>query len=393
MAERSVILDDRSPQITYTGNWKLGGVSAEYNSTTHGTWSAGAQATIAFTGTSIAVHGTIGRELSEGDQEFSPVTTYELDGNSGSLFTFVGTPSKEILYRQRFYSSPKLANRRHSLVVTLVTQDKNVYWIDYAKVAQPGEMSKGLIAAVVSGSVVSFLLIIFIAIAWRILSLRRRDRLAERLVGGESQPSFWPWCSRSSGMLVPFGSNALPESMSPDGEVCTSGSMSQSHGSEFQPQQHRDGSSPGSEFRPGFGAEYPYRSGYITQGGTYMEKLGAGIPARSMSSSSSGGSSTRRGITVDTNVAVSTWHSRSMDNSTLYTPLSSTTLDTSVGTRNKIAVSRSSTTRSNGGRSVQHSSRTGTSVTRSLTTHRSEDWRGETDPPAYTDAHPSCAEF
>lgn len=45
-------VDDVNPQIVYTGAWEAAGVIEEYDSTTHGTIFAGAQATFIFNGPS-----------------------------------------------------------------------------------------------------------------------------------------------------------------------------------------------------------------------------------------------------------------------------------------------------------------------------------------------------
>ena len=48
----TLILDDRDPDIVYSAGWSLGGVPAEYNSTTTYTDSAGATMNLTFQGVS-----------------------------------------------------------------------------------------------------------------------------------------------------------------------------------------------------------------------------------------------------------------------------------------------------------------------------------------------------
>ncbi|RDB19856.1 hypothetical protein Hypma_013091 [Hypsizygus marmoreus] len=132
MAAQNITIDDRSPQIRYTGDWETGGGPWEYLSTTHGTTTAGSQAIVTFSGESIAVFGTIasGTLGSSG----APVTTYSIDG--GTPATFVGTSYFIDVYKQLFFQSPVLPTLpEHTLVITLDHTGGNELWFDYVQVA------------------------------------------------------------------------------------------------------------------------------------------------------------------------------------------------------------------------------------------------------------------
>ncbi|KAG6865237.1 hypothetical protein C0991_004179 [Blastosporella zonata] len=214
MPEKTLIIDDSSPQIAYSGQWDLGGVEQEYNHTTHGSWTKGSQATISFTGAgiSIEVYGTIGREQNNGDPAYSPITTYVIDGNNDSASTFTGTPETAIMYNQLLYQSPKLDRGEHQLVVTLTNSNMNPAWIDYFQVEQPTHVASTLIAGVVIGGVLGISLLLII---WFLL--RRISRLSQRKVQYEKVPrkathTYWPWMTRPPADVTPFGSDPFSES-------------------------------------------------------------------------------------------------------------------------------------------------------------------------------------
>ncbi|RDB27913.1 hypothetical protein Hypma_002238 [Hypsizygus marmoreus] len=129
-----VTLDDTDPQIHYTGLWESAGRFEEYNSTTHGTRTAGSQATLVFKGSSVSVYGTIGRENDNGSPAFAPVTSYSVDGSD--VVTFTGTPvGGGIVFGQPFYHSGKLnESQEHTLVITNTLPGKNRFWFDYIQI-------------------------------------------------------------------------------------------------------------------------------------------------------------------------------------------------------------------------------------------------------------------
>ncbi|KAF5376679.1 hypothetical protein D9615_007884 [Tricholomella constricta] len=141
MASDTIIIDDVNPRIAYTGFWERGGVGSEYNSTTHGTASAGSRATIKFNGrSSIAVYGTIGRENNNGHPSFAPITEYSIDGSAPS--SFKGTPMRGVIYRQLFFQSPTLEEgegKEHTLVIENTLPGRNMFRLDYLQLISSTE--------------------------------------------------------------------------------------------------------------------------------------------------------------------------------------------------------------------------------------------------------------
>ncbi|KAG5645138.1 hypothetical protein DXG03_006855 [Asterophora parasitica] len=180
---RSVIIDDSSPQISYTGTWKLGGTAEDYNFTTHGSAVKGSQVTITFTGNFIEVYGTIGLEHNDGDATYSPITTYTIDGKAKAALSFTGTPANDMQFQRLFYKSPRLAKSKHQLVVTLMTDQKNMFWIDYFIVGTRPPPT-ALIVGGVASAIIGILLLVLMTI-----SLCRKSRKSPEEPPGQSQLS------------------------------------------------------------------------------------------------------------------------------------------------------------------------------------------------------------
>ncbi|KAF9468701.1 hypothetical protein BDZ94DRAFT_1232248 [Collybia nuda] len=118
----SDVVDDRDPAIQYIGRWSPQGVSEEYNSTVHAPLEDGAQAVFKFTGTSIAVYGTLRSPHTPG------IATYSVDG--GHSTTIRGPITSMVLFRQKLYQSPQLGNGGHILTIT-PTSEGGGYFLDY----------------------------------------------------------------------------------------------------------------------------------------------------------------------------------------------------------------------------------------------------------------------
>lgn len=129
----TVAVDDRDSRITYTPNWFLAGGSDEFGSTTHGTRTAGARATFKFTGSSVAVYGTIS---DSGVYKDPPISTYGVDG--ASSVTYSATAGTKAQYKQRFFQSPKLADGEHTLLITSTVANA-FFWVDYIEFTPAAE--------------------------------------------------------------------------------------------------------------------------------------------------------------------------------------------------------------------------------------------------------------
>uniref|UniRef100_A0A0W0EUJ7 Uncharacterized protein n=1 Tax=Moniliophthora roreri TaxID=221103 RepID=A0A0W0EUJ7_MONRR len=120
-------VDDMDSRISYTpaNAWFLGGVSEEYNSTTHGSQSILAEMSFQFNGTSITVYGTITHRADIP----SPVDVFALDDSLP--VRFAPTVQAGVAQRHvRMFFSPPLKDGLHTLIMRR-TVDKSESWIDY----------------------------------------------------------------------------------------------------------------------------------------------------------------------------------------------------------------------------------------------------------------------
>ncbi|KAI0918323.1 hypothetical protein AcW1_009763 [Taiwanofungus camphoratus] len=113
-------IDDTSSRLIYRGSWVESGSSNEYNSTTHGTGTAGSSVDFVFNGTFVAVYGTVGTTRSN--------STYVLDGSPPVSFVAPKPPSP--VYREAFFSSSVLSAGLHTLNVTAMGEG-SYFWLDY----------------------------------------------------------------------------------------------------------------------------------------------------------------------------------------------------------------------------------------------------------------------
>lgn len=121
----NLVLDDRHPAIQYSPvQWGEAGSQYEYNLTNTWTSSLGATAKIRFSGTGIAVYGTIGPKYSGQD----PISLYTLDNNSPT--TYHGKAEANSQYRKLFFQSPVLRSGIHELTVTNGAEGV-VFFLDY----------------------------------------------------------------------------------------------------------------------------------------------------------------------------------------------------------------------------------------------------------------------
>ncbi|EFI27467.1 hypothetical protein CC1G_15502 [Coprinopsis cinerea okayama7 len=116
-----LIYDDRDAAITYTGTWGQAGSDREFNSTTTWTVDDGATATINFVGTGISVYGTI----AGGIARRSPRSSYAIDDEDEVIFE--GDPGLTVQYNQLFYQSPTLSEGEHTLTITNLATDGQLF--------------------------------------------------------------------------------------------------------------------------------------------------------------------------------------------------------------------------------------------------------------------------
>ncbi|KAF8064018.1 hypothetical protein FPV67DRAFT_1782385 [Lyophyllum atratum] len=124
----AVDIDDTDNRIIYAGAWLLSGEPDENQATAHGSADPGATATLTFTGSSIAVYGTI----TETRPGFGArLSTYTIDGANPVVFR--PSPAANVLYKQLFFQSPTLGDGQHTLVVTAGAGDLPL-WLDFFQV-------------------------------------------------------------------------------------------------------------------------------------------------------------------------------------------------------------------------------------------------------------------
>ncbi|OCH86468.1 hypothetical protein OBBRIDRAFT_737970, partial [Obba rivulosa] len=102
-----ITIDDRDPQLKYTGSWTDAGTSANYQSTTSESQRSGSTVRFTFNGTFVAVYGTLGSTASD--------ATYQLDSNPPINATFPA-PSYP-LNNVPFWSSDIVSPGGHTLTI------------------------------------------------------------------------------------------------------------------------------------------------------------------------------------------------------------------------------------------------------------------------------------
>ncbi|KAK7034619.1 hypothetical protein VNI00_012260 [Paramarasmius palmivorus] len=122
-------VDDCDPRILYSppGAWHIEGAAAEYNHTSHGSRNVPADLTFQFNGTYIGVYGTLG-PLVKGESD--PVDLYILDNQPAVSYTGPALRLDIVQYSQRMYSSPKLQDGLHTLILRRTSQT-SVTWVDF----------------------------------------------------------------------------------------------------------------------------------------------------------------------------------------------------------------------------------------------------------------------
>ncbi|KAG6814276.1 hypothetical protein H0H87_008655 [Tephrocybe sp. NHM501043] len=145
----TVIVDDTDPRVKFSNQWYTSGDINEYNSTAHGTRTAGQTVTLTFSGKPILFVNSIsklieytvfvvgsyvavyGRIPSTSVNKDPPVSTYSIDGSTP--YTFTPSTYSTPHYKQRYFASPKLSDGEHTLVITS-TLELAFFWIDYFEI-------------------------------------------------------------------------------------------------------------------------------------------------------------------------------------------------------------------------------------------------------------------
>ncbi|KAJ7147338.1 hypothetical protein C8R46DRAFT_547485 [Mycena filopes] len=122
----SVIVDDQSSQIKYTGAWTGGGTNDHYDHTATASRAGGATMTFPFSGTSVSVVGSF-------DASTSCTGTFSIDGD---VTTFISPVASTALNHQEIWSSPTLPDGSHTLTYRVVSCSSSsstagYVWFDY----------------------------------------------------------------------------------------------------------------------------------------------------------------------------------------------------------------------------------------------------------------------
>ncbi|KAF4616786.1 hypothetical protein D9613_008877 [Agrocybe pediades] len=133
MTSTTTTFDDRSPFIQYSHDWRQRGKSVEFDGTTSGTNTPGANATLVFNGTDISVFGTIGSvDYDNMNHHIPPISAYSIDGGGQTIYTAIAFENTT-QYNATFFQAAGLApNVSHTLVITM--QNKGSLFLDWIQV-------------------------------------------------------------------------------------------------------------------------------------------------------------------------------------------------------------------------------------------------------------------
>ncbi|KAL0067269.1 hypothetical protein AAF712_005666 [Marasmius tenuissimus] len=130
-------LDDRDPRISYTpeSGWHPRGSEPEYQNTTMGTSAAGARMTFTFTGSYIAVYGTISHKLTTSPT--SNTFTLTMSGKDTTHnTTWAAAPRLDANYNVKMYESPQdIEYGLYTLAMDVGVKGSDT-WIDYLELNQ-----------------------------------------------------------------------------------------------------------------------------------------------------------------------------------------------------------------------------------------------------------------
>ncbi|KAF9540216.1 hypothetical protein CPC08DRAFT_478134 [Agrocybe pediades] len=141
----TITFDDRSPFIHYSPGWRQKGKKGvEFDGTTMGTNTPGANATLVFNGTTISVFGTVQSDDMDQSQHIpTPTSSYSIDGGGQTVFTPANIFQNTTQYNVTFFQATGLAlNVSHTLVITM--QNKGSLFLDWIQVGSSLEFPAGV---------------------------------------------------------------------------------------------------------------------------------------------------------------------------------------------------------------------------------------------------------
>ncbi|TFK35389.1 hypothetical protein BDQ12DRAFT_726135 [Crucibulum laeve] len=130
-------IDDRDPSIVYSPDqWRGAGTVGDFDGTSMETLASGATSQLHFTGTSIAVFGSI---LGINNQiQGNPISTYSIDGKL--VHQFAPSRENDLQVNVIFYQSDTLPQGNHTLLVTSLG-DQGTFYLDYFEVTSDSSIT------------------------------------------------------------------------------------------------------------------------------------------------------------------------------------------------------------------------------------------------------------
>ncbi|KAJ7816838.1 hypothetical protein B0H14DRAFT_3877700 [Mycena olivaceomarginata] len=126
MSTNVAIIDDRDPLLRYSTGWNNSGSFVEFAGTARWSGIPGSTASLAFSGSSVIIYGSVAANPSEASLSFS------VDGSLAGSYS--PSPSTTALHHQVLWASPPLHDETHILFITQTTASESgsgVIFLDY----------------------------------------------------------------------------------------------------------------------------------------------------------------------------------------------------------------------------------------------------------------------
>ncbi|KAJ7865010.1 hypothetical protein B0H14DRAFT_2735017 [Mycena olivaceomarginata] len=126
MSTNVAIIDDRDPLLRYSTGWNNSGSFVEFAGTARWSGIPGSTASLAFSGSSVIIYGSVAANPSEASLSFS------VDGSLAGSYS--PSPSTTALHHQVLWASPPLHDETHILFMTQTTASESgsgVIFLDY----------------------------------------------------------------------------------------------------------------------------------------------------------------------------------------------------------------------------------------------------------------------